>query len=76
MYERFHARAATAVLKPGVREVAMLAEVTPNTVSRAGQDEAGARGPQPVTIEAIKRDYEERGIIFVNDDPIPYGGPG
>ncbi len=54
----------------------MLAEVTPNTVSRAGQDEAGTRGPQPVTIEAIKRDYEERGIIFVNDDPIPYGGPG
>ncbi len=47
----------------------MLAEVTPNTVSRAGQDEAGARGPQPVTIEAIKRDYEERGIIFVNDGP-------
>jgi hypothetical protein len=52
------------------------AKVTPNTVSRVEQDEADARGAQPVTIEAIKRDYEERGIVFLGEDPIPYGVPG
>ncbi len=72
----FQARAATAILEPGVREVAMLAKVTPNTVSRVEQDEADARGAQPVTIEAIKRDDEERGIVFFGEDPIPYGVPG
>ncbi|WP_312608748.1 XRE family transcriptional regulator [Agrobacterium pusense] len=76
----FQARAATAILEPGVREVAMLAKVvakvTPNTVSRVEQDEADARGAQPVTIEAIKRDYEERGIVFFGEDSIPYGVPG
>lgn len=70
------ARAARAILKLGVREVAELAKVTANTVSRLEQDEAGPRGPQPVTVDAIKRVYEERGIIFLDAGASPNGGPG
>jgi hypothetical protein len=70
------ARAARAILKLGVREVAELAKVTANTVSRVEQDETGPRGPQPVTVEAIKRVYEDRGIIFFEADSAPNGGPG
>ncbi|NTH78474.1 helix-turn-helix transcriptional regulator [Agrobacterium rhizogenes] len=70
------ARAARAILKLGVREVAELANVTANTVSRVEQDDLGPRGPQPVTIAAIKRVYEERGIIFFNEGPAPVGGIG
>ena len=70
------ARAARAILKMGVREVAELAKVTANTVSRLEQDEAGPRGPQPVTIEAVKRVYEERGIIFLEAGASRDGGPG
>lgn len=70
------ARAARAILKLGVREVAELAKVTANTVSRVEQDDAGPRGPQPVTIEAIKRVYEERGVIFFESGLGPDGGPG
>lgn len=70
------ARAARAILKLGVREVAELARVTPNTVSRVEQDDIGPRGPLPVTIEAIKRVYEERGIVFFDDGPAPAGGAG
>jgi hypothetical protein len=70
------ARAARAILKLGVREVAELAKVTPNTVSRVEQDNLGARGPQPVTIDAIKRVYEDRGIVFIEEGPSPAGGRG
>lgn len=70
------ARAARAMLKLGVREVAQLAKVTANTVSRIEQDELGPRGPQPVTVDAIKRVYEERGIVFLNEGPSPAGGIG
>jgi transcriptional regulator with XRE-family HTH domain len=52
------ARAARAMLKLGVREVADLAKVTPNTVSRVEQDDSGPRGPQAVTVDAIRRVYE------------------
>ncbi|TBG56023.1 XRE family transcriptional regulator (plasmid) [Rhizobium leguminosarum] len=64
------------MLKLGVREVAELAKVTANTVSRVEQDDAGPRGPQPVTIDAIKRVYEERGIIFFEEGNAPHGGKG
>lgn len=70
------ARAARAILRLGVREVAELAKVTANTVSRLEQDEAGPRGPQPVTVDAIKRVYEERGIVFFDAGASPDGGPG
>ena len=70
------ARAARAMLKMGVREVAELAKVTANTVSRVEQDEIGPRGPQPVTIEAIKRVYQDRGIVFLEEGASPNGGKG
>lgn len=62
------ARAARALLKLGVREVAELAKVTPNTVSRIEQDDQGPRGAQPVTIEAIRRVYEAAGIQFIPEN--------
>ncbi|QKD01480.1 XRE family transcriptional regulator [Mesorhizobium loti R88b] len=67
------ARAARAMLKMGVRDVADLAKVTPNTVSRVEQDEFGPRGPQPVTVEAIRRVYEDAGVVFIPENG---GGPG
>ena len=67
------ARAARAILKLGVREVAEFAKVTPNTVSRLEQDEVGPRGPQPVTIDAVRRVYEERGVQFISENG---GGAG
>ena len=67
------ARAARALLKLSVREVATRAKVTPNTVSRIEQDEVGPRGPQPVTLQAIKRVYEEAGVVFISGNG---EGPG
>jgi len=67
------ARAARAILKLGVREVAELAKVTPNTVSRLEQDETGPRGPQPVTVEAVRRVYEAAGVQFIPENG---GGAG
>ena len=67
------ARAARAILKLGVREVAELAKVTPNTVSRVEQDDQGPRGAQPVTVEAIKRVYEAAGVEFIPENG---GGAG
>ena len=67
------ARAARALLKLGVREVAVLAKVTPNTVSRVEQDDVGPRGPQPVTIDAIRRVYEGAGVQFIPENG---GGAG
>ena len=67
------ARAARALLKLGVREVAERAKLTPNTVSRVEQDETGPRGAQPVTIEAIRRVYEELGVQFIPENG---GGAG
>lgn len=67
------ARAARALLKLGVREVADMAKITPNTVSRIEQDNAGPRGPQPVTIEAIRRVYETAGVQFIPENG---GGAG
>lgn len=55
------ARMARALLKMGVRDVAALAQVTPNTVSRI---ENGSDA-KVSTIEAIKAVYEARGIVFV-----------
>lgn len=70
------ARAARAMLKLGVRDVALLAKVTPNTVSRVEQDEFGPKGPQPVTVDAIRRVYEEHGIIFLSAGETADGAEG
>lgn len=67
------ARAARALLKLGVRDVAEMAKVTPNTVSRIEQDDQGPRGAQPVTIEAIRKVYEAAGVQFIPENG---GGAG
>lgn len=70
------ARAARAILQLGVREVAKLADVTPNTVSRVEQEDIGVRGPNPVTVHAIRRVYEEQGIVFLGEGETTSGGAG
>lgn len=44
-----------------------------NTVSRVEQDEVGDRGPQPVTIAAIRRVYEAAVVEFIAENG---GGAG
>lgn len=53
---------ARALAQLGVREVASLAGVTPNTVSRI---ENGSDAKQS-TLLAIRKVYEDQGIRFVN----------
>ncbi|UVC10505.1 helix-turn-helix transcriptional regulator [Rhizobium sp. TH2] len=72
----FQARAARAMLNLSVREVGQLANVQPNTVSRIEQDNFGSRGPLAMTIEALRRVYEERGVVFFDDGETPPQGPG
>ncbi|UVC07701.1 XRE family transcriptional regulator [Rhizobium sp. TH2] len=60
------ARAARAILRLSTKQVAQLAAVAPNTVNRVEQDDVGVRGPNPTTVNAIKRIYEERGIEFLS----------
>ena len=67
------ARAARAILKLGVREVAERAKVTPNTVSRIEQDDRGTRGAQPSTVAAVRGVYEAGGIEFIAENG---GGAG
>jgi hypothetical protein len=60
------ARMARAALKMSVREVGVLAKVSPNTVVRV---EAGLP-VHPSTILAVQSAYESLGVAFVNsDDP-------
>lgn len=65
------ARAARAMLQLKTAEVAALAGVAPNTVSRVEQDTIAVRGPNVATVGAIRRFYEDRGIEFLDD-----GHPG
>jgi len=63
------ARMARAALKLGVRDVAALAKVSPNTVTRV---EAGL-AVNNSTMEAIRRALEAAGVIFVEENG---DGPG
>ncbi len=68
------ARAARAILRVGVRDVAEATGVTPNTVSRIeAPTENGKRGPQASTIAAIRSWYETKNIEFIAENG---GGPG
>jgi transcriptional regulator with XRE-family HTH domain len=60
---------ARAALKLGVRDVAALAKVSPNTVTRV---EAGL-AVNNSTMEAIRRALEAAGVIFVEENG---DGPG
>jgi transcriptional regulator with XRE-family HTH domain len=60
---------ARAALKLGVRELAAMAEVSPNTVTRV---EAGASA-NSATLGALQRALETAGIEFIAENG---GGPG
>lgn len=57
------ARMARAALKMGVREIADMAGVTPNTISRFenGSD------PKQSTVEALRNVYQSLGVQFLQD---------
>lgn len=62
------ARAARAILKIGVRDVAEATGVTPNTVSRIESPPVdGKRGPQASTIMALATWYQSQGIVFLDE---------
>ena len=68
------ARAARAMLKVGVRDVAEATGVTPNTVSRIeASTDPSKRGPQASTVAVIKTWYENQGLEFIPENG---GGPG
>jgi transcriptional regulator with XRE-family HTH domain len=66
-------KGARAMLGLGVRDLAKLADVSSNTVSRLERgDELGAR-----TVAAIRGALEKAGVEFIADGaPSPGGGPG
>ena len=55
------ARMARALVQLGVRDIAALAGITPNTVSRIENGSDAKRS----TIEAIKAVYEAKGVRFL-----------
>jgi len=65
------ARAARAMLQLKTTEVAALAGVAPNSVTRVEQGSVAVRGPNASTVGAIRRLYESRGIEFLDE-----GHPG
>ena len=68
------ARAARAILRVGVRDVAEATGVSPNTVSRIEAPiETGKRGPQSTTVSVIKAWFESQGIVFISENG---GGAG
>ena len=57
-------RMARAALQLGVRDVASLAKVSPNTIARLERGEA----LYPRTVEAIRAALEAAGVEFTNGD--------
>lgn len=62
-------RMARAALQLGVREIAALAEVSPNTIARLERGES----LYPRTVEAIRAALESAGVEFIAENG---GGPG
>jgi transcriptional regulator with XRE-family HTH domain len=62
----FQARAARAILKLGVRDVAQAIGVTPNTVSRFESGAADDKDwrPHRLTERALQEFYEAQGLEF------------
>ncbi|CAO3416525.1 hypothetical protein [Azospirillum argentinense] len=65
-------RMARAALQLGVREVATLAKVSPNTIARLERGE----NLQERTLQDIRRAFEDAGVIFLADGEAVGGGPG
>ena len=55
------ARVATGL---GLRDLAELAEISPNTISRLERGEE----LRPSTIQTIRTAFEKRGVTFLDDD--------
>ncbi len=62
-------RMARAALKMGVRDLASLARVSPNTITRLESDQAS----NATTVAAVRRALEAAGVIFVEENG---EGPG
>ena len=58
-------RMARAALRLGVRELAQLAGQTPTTVTMF---EGGRSTPTEETLTAIRKVFEKKGLVFLNDD--------
>lgn len=58
----FQARAARAILRLTIRDVAAAVGVSPNTISRLEDDNDYRQ--HRVTVEGVRRFYESRGIVF------------
>lgn len=69
----FQLRAARAILKLGVREVALGAGVTPATITRFETERGGL---QMASLEKLQGFFEKEGIIFLNEGDSATGGPG
>ncbi|NZD59536.1 helix-turn-helix transcriptional regulator [Rhizobium sp. WYCCWR 11290] len=63
---------ARTALGIGVRELAEMAKVSPDTVSRLERGET----LRERTVEDIKATLEEGGVIFLADGETTDGGPG
>ncbi|WP_432804142.1 helix-turn-helix domain-containing protein [Azospirillum argentinense] len=65
-------RMARAALQLGVRDVAAMANVSPNTIARLERGE----NLQERTLQDIRRAFENAGVIFLADGEAVGGGPG
>lgn len=63
------ARMARAALKLSVRDVADALQFSPNTVTRV--EASGVSNKS--TLAAMRRFYEERGVVFVEEDDMGTG---
>ena len=59
-------RGARAMLKLGVRELARRAGMSPTTISSF--ERGRTFQPEPQTLEALRRAFEDLGIVFTNED--------
>jgi transcriptional regulator with XRE-family HTH domain len=72
MISASQSRMARAALNLGVREVAVAAGVSTNTITRLERGEELL----PRTVAAIRAVFEARGVIFIDDSESIDGGPG
>jgi transcriptional regulator with XRE-family HTH domain len=72
MISASQSRMARAALNLGVREVAVAAGVSTNTITRLERGEELL----PRTVAAIRAVFEARGVIFIDDGESIDGGPG
>ena len=72
MISASQSRMARAALNLGVREVAMAAGVSTNTLTRLERGEELL----PRTVAAIRAVFEARGVIFLDDGQSIEGGTG